>query len=167
MSNDLTIKTNEYSYAEKLNMVASGQMAPEEIGVATAEDAQKLMVLDAPPPGPHLGDFCTFEVSEVPHALRAKWAKQERKIIEAGDFEADWIEKNKDNHLLQARFRCGNISMMLEQTVTDVVRGFAQMLAQAGGVLDEMKTRYDAGNFTPAQHKDPVLAAKQAIAREV
>lgn len=155
---------NDYTYAEKLQLVAQELMDPKEIGITTAEEAQNLIVLKSPGPTPHLGDFCTFEVSEVPHALRAKWAKQDRKLVEVGDnFEADWIEANKDNHLLQARLRCGNVGHMLEQTVSDVVLGFAAMLAQAGGLLELMKKRFDEGNFAPPVKKDPLLEPEGSI----
>lgn len=165
MSNDLTIKPDEYTYLEKLSMVSSGLMAPEEIGVASAEKAQALQVMDAPPKIPHLGDFCTFEVSEVPFELRKRWAQQDTKIINAFDEEA-WLEQNKGTHLLQARLRCGNVATMLEQTVTDVVVGFATMLANAGMVLNQMKERFDKGDFAPPVRKDPLLEQKGSIEAE-
>lgn len=165
MSNDLTIKPDEYTYPEKLAMVSQGLMAPEEVGVANAEEAQALQVMDAPPKQPHLGDFCTFEVSEVPIELRKLWAKQESKIIIAFDEDA-WQAEHGGTHLLQARLRCGNVATMLEQTVTDVVAGFAAMLANAGMVLNQMKERFDKGDFAPPVRKDPLLEQKGSIEAE-
>lgn len=164
MSQDLTLNPEGYTYPEKLAMVSQGLMAPEAVGVSSAEEATQLQVMDAPTKTPFLGDFCTFEVSEVPQKLRALWAKQDRKVIEAGDdFEEKWLAENKETHLLQARLRCGNVATMLEQTVTDVVGGFAVMLENAAGVLRQMKERFDKGDFAPPERKDPLLERKGAI----
>lgn len=154
MSNEIE-PTNGYTYPEKLSLVANGMMAPEEVGCATIEEAQALTVMPPAPKQAHLGDFCTFEVSEVPHKLRALWAKQESKIINAFDDEA-WMEVNKDTHLLQARLRCGNVATMLEQTFADVVLGFASMMDSASKVLLKMKESFDKGEFNPAVSKDPL-----------
>jgi len=48
---------------------------------------------------------------------------------------------------------------MLEEIVSDVVLGFAAILAQAGGVLEQMKKRMDAGEFDVPVKKDPLLEA--------
>lgn len=146
---------DDYTYPEKLDLVSRGMMAPEAVGVASAEEAQKLMVMPDAPKTPKLGDFCTFEVSEVPHKLRMLWAQQDTKIINAFDEEA-WQKEFGETHLLQARLRCGNVATMLEQTYTDVVLGFAAMLEGAGQVLSKMKEQFDKGNFARPARKGPV-----------
>lgn len=161
MSNPIE-PTDGYTYPEKLALVSNGLMAPETVGCANAEEAQALQVMPDAPKQPHLGDFCTFEVSEVPHKLRALWAKQDSKIINTFD-EAAWLETNKDTHLLQARLRCGNVATMIEQTYTDVVLGFAAMLKNAGVLLETMKAQFDTGNFTPPTCKDPLLQQRGSI----
>lgn len=156
---------NGYTYPEKLALVSRGLMAPEEVGCATAEEAQALQVMPDPPKQAFLGDYCQFEVSEVPLKLRCLWAKQDSKIINGFD-EEDWMEKNKGTHLLQARLRCGNVGTMLEQTYTDVVAGFALMLAAASEVLTKMKESYDKGEMNPPVKEDPLQAQKAKVLAE-
>lgn len=163
MSNDNIESIDGYTYPEKLAFVSKGLMAPEEIGVATAEEAQALQVMPDAPKEAFLGDFCTFEVSEVPLKLRAVWAKQDNKILPFD--EEKWMEENKETHVLQGRLRCGNVASMIEQTYSDVVGGFSSMLEGAAVILRKMKEAHDKGEFNPPKDKDPLI--KQNEEREI
>ncbi len=152
-----------YTYPEKLALASKGLMDPKEVGCATAEEAQNLQVMKDPPKQAFLGDYCTFEVSEVPLKLRALWAKQDSKIINVFD-EEKWLEENKGTHRLQARLRCGNVATMMEQTYTDLVGGFIQMLASASTVLEGMYEKYKQQVLTPPVMEDPL--AKPTVKAE-
>lgn len=162
--NDQNVPLDGYTYPEKLMLVSQGLMAPEEIGVATAEEAQALQVMKDPPKQAFLGGYCTFEVSEVPLKLRALWAKQDSKIIPFNDEE--WIEANKDTHRLQVRLRCGTVATMLDQTFDSVLGGFVAMLHNAGDLLAKMKETYEKGPVMLKEGKDPLIEQKATITTE-
>lgn len=110
--------TETPGYAAKLAMVATGMMDPKEIGCASAEEAQ-LKIMPDPEKVAMLGDYVTFEASEVPLELRAKWKQDESKLIlsasEAATAREAFVEENKDSMLIQCRVRCGTLLGTFQQ----------------------------------------------------
>lgn len=123
-----------YSYEEKLKLVAEGNMAPEEIGLASADQAQEQV-----PQEPELGKYITFETSEVPLELRALWARQELKIQPANPkgWIADYIEEHSNEHLIQARVRSGNQQGVLQRLVTEPVLGMILLMREAADLMEK------------------------------
>lgn len=127
-----------YSYAEKLGLVAKGLMDPHEIGMTSADDAiYAITGLEKPAPVSFLGDWLQFEASVVPLAQRAKWARQDLKVIPTNPraWEADWCEEHKAEYQLQGILRSGNCQARIDQTFTDPILGFAEFLRQASDLL--------------------------------
>lgn len=156
MSDTTLAPQDTYTYPEKLQLVARGLMDPKEVGVVSQEEAMGkiLNVVPEEKKAPFLGDFCTFEVSEVPLDLRRHWAKQDTTIVGAFDPET-WDAENKNTHRLQARLRCGNINAMLEQTVRDdAVEGFILLLTAGAAALRKMREQIASG-VVPEQQTEP------------
>jgi hypothetical protein len=133
-------QTGGYSYSEKLALVAKGLMEPKEIGMASADDAiYEITGLKKPDAQPWLSDFITFEASVVPLEVRAQWARQEEKVIPADSvgWKEAWMDKHRNEHRIQAILRSGNIKAMLDQTFTDPIYGFAELLRQASDMLTQ------------------------------
>ena len=136
-----------YSADEKLALVAGGAMDPKEIGLTSTEEAIGKMIAQASPAEKlemtKLADFVVFEASECPLAIRANWALTDMKLVLQGRAKDAWIEKwiqdNKDTHLIQARMRCGKVTAVLQQKVTDVVLGFAAIMKS---VATELEKKY-------------------------
>ncbi len=140
---DLSKPLNEEpGYEAKLAMVATGMMDPKEIGLATAEEAQ-LKIMPDPEKVAMLGDFVTFEASEVPLELRAKWDQDQSKIIlsksEAADARDAYVEENKDSMLIQCRLRCGTLLGTFQQeydrTRTAKAMAFADLMVKCAQQL--------------------------------
>ena len=94
-----------YSYAEKLEAVAAGNMDPKEIGMASAEEAQ-LQILPDAKKQPVFGTTMMFRAGVIPLELRLHWAEQDfkanRKIISAdagSDFDKDAFIKENEGRL--------------------------------------------------------------------
>jgi hypothetical protein len=138
-----------YSYAEKLQQVALGNMDPKSIGMTSAEDAQ-LKIEPKEKVAPKIGTTVLFRAGAVPMELRVLWAKQEhnknRKIISAEtDFdEAAWIEANKNDFPIQGDLICGQAAAKFSQTYKDPVLGLCQMLKKAGAMLEAKYLELDA-----------------------
>lgn len=128
-----------YTPQEKLELIARGLMAPEELGLASAEEAQALELEQKGPPPQRFQDYITFEASEVPMELKAKWAQAELKIIpdNVNQWRNDWIEKHKNEHTIQARIRCGNALGVLQRTVTEPLRGMILLMREAADKIEE------------------------------
>lgn len=126
-----------YSYAEKLALVAQEAMAPEEIGLVSAEQAKDIIE----PPKRKLGDFLTFEVSEVPKDLQALWAYQESKIVLDNEAKQAYMDNWKKEHegeiRLQGRVRSGTALAQLDLKVTDKIEGFCLLMEQAAEIVRE------------------------------
>lgn len=131
-----------YSYAEKLQLVAEDKMDPKEIGLASADQA-KLQVMPDAEPNRKFGDFITFEASVVPLALRARWARQDEKVIpiDTAVWEANWIEAHRHEYAIQCRARCGNALATLERLVTEPHEGFFILLDDVAKLFREEKQR--------------------------
>ena len=127
-----------YSYAEKLALVSKGQMDPKEIGMASADDAiYEITGLKPAPKQPWLGDWMTFEASVVPLEVRSKWARQELKVIPTNpaQWEAEWRNEHKDEYQIQCVFRSGNEQARVDQTFTDPILGFAELMRRSSDLL--------------------------------
>lgn len=148
------------SYKEKLEMAASGLIDPQEIGIASQEDAVA-KVLGEAPMQPKLGDFVTFECSVVPLELRAHWARQDLKIIPSNptEWEADWIKSNKNSYALQGEMRSGTTACRVGQLFTDPVLGFADLMRKAADMLEK---RYEE---LKATDEDPIITRAELLER--
>ncbi len=128
-----------YSYLEKLALVAQGNMDPKEIGMVTADDAI-MEITGAKKTRPFLGDWVTFEASVIPIAVLAQWALQELKIkpTDIVQWKADWCEQHKEKARwkIQSLMRSGNVQAQAEQTFTDPILGFAEMMRKAAILLE-------------------------------
>lgn len=145
-----------YGYAEKLALVAKGLMNPNEIGMASADEAIFEITGTKPPP-PFLGDWVTFEASVIPLEVQSKWARQALKVIPTNpaEWEAEWREKHKNEFRLQGILRSGSCMAQVDQTYTDPILGMAELMGRAAKILldryDQLKketdkpikTRYD------------------------
>jgi hypothetical protein len=148
-----------YSYAEKLQQVALGNMDPKEIGMASQEDAQ-LKIEPKEAVKPKIGTTVMFRAGAIPMELRVMWARQqhnaERKIISAEtDFdEAAWIEANKNEYPIQGDLICGQAAAKFQQTFKDPVLGLCQMLKKAGAMLEAKYMELDAEQNAETQQQD-------------
>ncbi len=142
---DLSKPLNEEpGYEAKLAMVATGMMDPKEIGLATAEEAQ-LKIMPEPDKVAMLGDFVTFEASEVPLELRAKWAQDATNIVLAKSDMMDqrdaWVKEHADSMLIQCRLRCGTLLGTFQQeydrTRTAKALAFADLMVKCAQQLAE------------------------------
>lgn len=129
-------ETGGYSYLEKLAMTAKGLLDPKEIGMASADEAI-FEITGGKPPSPFLGDWVTFEASVVPLAVRSKWARQDIKVIPTNpaEWEAEWREAHKHEFLVRGLLKSGSVGTQIEQTSTDPILGFAEMLRRAADML--------------------------------
>jgi|SRR5882724_499092 len=143
-----------YSYAEKLEAVAAGNMAPEEIGLASAEEAQLQIVPDEKKK-PVFGTTMMFRAGVVPLELRAFWAeqeyKQERKIVSADStFDKDaWMKEHENEFPIQGDLICGQAAAKFSRNFKDPILGMCQMLRVAADMLEMKYTETDAPQ-TPA-----------------
>lgn len=139
----------EFTHEEKLALVADGAMAPEEVGLASAEEA-KLQIEPEQKARPNFGNEVFLQAGVVPIELRAEWAYDEMKVqLAPKDKTAwiqDWIEKNQKTYRVQASVRSGNIQAKFERTFTDPVLGLAAMLVLAG---QQMEAAYMGTNPEP------------------
>lgn len=133
----------EYTQEEKLALVADGLMAPEEAGLASAEEAH-LEIAPEDKPKPDFGDSIMLQAGVIPIELRAQWAYQETKIILAPSDKTAWIKdfikENSDTYRVQGAMRCGNLEAKFERTYTDPVLGLASILQLAGRQLEAAYT---------------------------
>jgi hypothetical protein len=129
-------KKGGYSYLEKLALVAQECMDPKEIGMADADEARNMLLGKKPVP-PFFGDWMTFEASVVPLSIRAKWAFDDLKIKPDNrrDWEASWAESHKDEYHIQAIFRSGSVMAQVDQTFTDPIAGFADLMVKTSELL--------------------------------
>ncbi len=134
-----------YSYAEKLEQVALGNMAPEEIGMASAEEAQIKLVPDSEKK-PRLATTLIFRAGSVPIELRLLWAEQEfkksRNIISADSAGFDkeaWLKENENIFNVQGDLCCGQARARFGQTFKDPIIGLAMMLRIAA---DKLEAKY-------------------------
>lgn len=131
-----------YSYAEKLEAVAAGNMAPEEIGMASAEEAQLQIVPDSKRQ-PVFGTTMMFRAGVVPLELRAFWAEQEhkqaRKIISSdSNFDKEaWMKANANEFPIQGDLICGQAAAKFAQKFKDPILGMCEMLRKAADLLEK------------------------------
>lgn len=138
----------EFTYDEKLALVARGAMDPKEIGLASAEEAN-VKVLDKMTPeqrfeATKLQPEVAFNAREVPPQLRAHWAMKDTKLVlpksETNDWIDNWVEEHKDEHLVQARFQSGAVTAAMELLCTDPILGIAQLLINSATAINERYT---------------------------
>lgn len=134
------------SYGEKLALVANDLIDPAEVGLKSAEEA-KLQIMPPPEQRPLLGDFVTFEASEVPPPLRAKWAREATNIVQTSkgaerDLDEAWIEENQKSMLIQSRMRygthLGTFQQEFDRTQIPKVLAFAHFMRVCAGKLEEL-----------------------------
>lgn len=129
-----------FTKEEKLALVAAGAMAPEEVGLASAEDAQLALQPEAEKEV-KFGDAVEFAASVVPLALRAQWALDETHIILAGTDKDDWLEKwiaeHKNDFMIQGQMHCGTALARFQRNYKDPILGLAQMLHLCGEMLEK------------------------------
>lgn len=133
--------TGEYTQSEKMALVAAEMMDPKEVGLTSAEDAQK-QIMPEEAAKLQLGKGLRFECWIVPPEIRAEWAYTDTKIILAPTDKAEyikkWLEDNKSTFLMQARLHCGNGHMEFEQMFKDEVLGLCAMTKTAGEKLEQL-----------------------------
>jgi hypothetical protein len=157
-----------YSYAEKLEAVAAGNMAPEEIGMASAEEAQLQIVPDAKRK-PVFGTTMMFRAGVIPLELRAFWAEQEykeqRKIISSEtnfDKEA-WMKANENEFPIQGDLICGQAAAKFGQKFKDPILGMCEMLRKAADMLEKKYTEAaEDTQPTDQQQNDTPLPDQQS-----
>jgi hypothetical protein len=156
-----------YSYAEKLEAVAAGNMAPEEIGMASAEEAQLQIVPDSKRK-PVFGTTMMFRAGVVPLELRAFWAEQEykeaRKIISSEtnfDKEA-WMEANKNEFPIQGDLICGQAAAKFARKFKDPILGMCEMLRVAATMLEKKYTEASEDTQPTAQQQDEPVQDQQS-----
>ncbi len=127
-----------FTYLEKLALVAKGQMNPNEIGMASQDDAI-YEITGKKRPDAWLGDWVTFEASIVPLNVRAQWARQALKVVptDTAQWEADWRAEHKDEHQVQGILKSGSVGAVVDQTYADPILGFAEMLRRAATMLEQ------------------------------
>lgn len=156
--------SGEYTQEEKLALVAANMMAPEEVGLTSAEDAQKQIM---PPEKQELklGKGLRLECWIVPPEIRAEWAYGDTKIILAPTDKTAWIEKwledNKNTFLIQARLHCGNGHMEFEQLFKDEVLGLCAMTKTAAEKLEKLYLGNEAVKDNPPQPETTDESPKQ------
>jgi hypothetical protein len=131
-------KEGGYSYVEKLALVSQGMMDPHEIGMTSADDAiYEITGLKPAPPQQFLGDWVTFEASVIPLEVRAKWARQELKVVPPNkeQWEAEWRNEHKNEFQIECRLRSGSVYVIAQQTFTEPILGFAEMLRRMPDLL--------------------------------
>jgi len=154
--------TGGFSYAEKLKLVADGNMDPKEIGLSSPNDAQIKLVGEMSPEEKlkqaKLGDSLCMEIGEVPANLRAAWAMQDLKIAVPKSEQADWIEswvdQHKGEHLLQARIRCGYVSAVMEFLCKDTVLGIIELMQKGALAVKEKYEQQLAYEKAQAENPD-------------
>lgn len=133
-------QTGEFTQAEKLALVANELMAPEEVGLASAEEA-RLQLLPEAEKEVKFGDIVEFAASVVPLELRANWALQETKIVLAPADKTAWIEKwiseHKHDYLIQGQMHCGTAMAQFQRSFKDSILGLAAMLRLCGDMLEK------------------------------
>lgn len=153
-----------YDYAEKLRLVAAGQMDPTEIGLPPEEAGQKaaLNELDDKPKVMKLGDFVTFEASVVPPQLRAHWARQDLKIQPDNPkgWESDWCEQHKDEHAIQGLLHSGALAAKIGQLFKDPILGFVTMLRQSADILEQKYNELKKTDPNPIITRDEAAEAE-------
>ncbi len=161
MSNDVGATAEGFSYAEKLSLVAAGNMDPKEIGVASAEEAQ-LKILGEAPPQVKLGDYVMFEASVVPLALRAHWAAQELKVIPTDKkaWEEQWIEKNKNTFAIQGQIQSGTCMARAGQIYSDPILGLCEQMHRAADLLKEKYEELKKTDPNPILTRDEIRQQK-------
>lgn len=147
--------TGGYNYLEKLGMVAKGLMDPKEIGMASVDDAI-FEITGTKPPLPFMGDWATFEVSVVPLDIQAKWARQELKVIPPNpvEWEAEWKEAHKNEFRVQGILKSGNCAAQVDQTFTDPILGFADMMRKAADMLMVRYNQVKEANPNPIKTRE-------------
>lgn len=156
-----------YSYAEKLDAVAAGNMDPKEIGLASAEEAQLQIVPDEKRK-PVFGTTMMFRAGVVPLELRAFWAEQEykeaRKIISSDtNFDKDaWMKANANEFPIQGDLICGQAAAKFARKFKDPILGMCEMLRVAADMLEKKYTEADEPQ-TPAteQQNDTTVQDQQ------
>lgn len=133
----------EFTQEEKLALVADGLMAPEEAGIASAEEAH-LEIEPQAKPKPDFGDTVMLQAGVIPLELRAQWAYQDTKIILAPadktQWIKDWMKENSNTFKIQCGMRCGNLEAKFQRTYTDPVLGLAAILEIASRQLEAAYT---------------------------
>lgn len=136
-------QSKEFTQEEKMALVADGMMAPETVGLSSAEEAH-LTIAPEDKPKPDFGTTVMLQAGEVPIELRAEWAYQETKIILAPydktKFIQDYIKEHSGSHRMQGKMRLGNIEFSFERTYTDPVLGLAGLLEIAAIQLEAAYT---------------------------
>jgi hypothetical protein len=160
-----------FSYMDKLVMVSKDMMDPKEIGMTSKDDAiYEITGLKKPPAESYLSDWLTFEVAEVPVAVRARWARQDLKVVPTDKalWESQWAEEHKNEHRLQVVMRSGNIQARLDQTFTDPILGFAELMRQASDMLLQRYEQIKKENpRKPVKTREDIEAEKRAAAAGV
>lgn len=135
-------QSGAFTPEEKMALVAAGAMAPEEVGLASAEEAQLQLAPEAKEI--KFGDEVEFAAGIVPLVLRAQWALKDTKIVLApADKDAwieEWIAENKNSFLIQGRMHCGNAMAQFERTYKDPILGLAAMLRLCAEMLEKKYT---------------------------
>jgi hypothetical protein len=132
-----------YTPTEILEQVALGNMSPLDAGITgpipiigeSQPDPANLRVLPKGPTPRKFGEQMEFQASVVPLTIRAEWERQDAKIIPF-DTEA-WIEQHKNEYRVQAMLACGNGVLRLDETYSDGVLGFCDIMRKAAQMLEE------------------------------
>lgn len=153
--------TGEFTKEEKLALVASELMAPEEIGLASAEEAKLQLMPDAEKQV-KFGDIVEFAASVVPLVVRANWALTDTKLVlaptEKAKYIEDWIAEHKNEFLIQGKMHCGTAFAQFQRTFKDPILGLSAMLRLCGDMLEK---KYLGEELPPAV--EPQLEKRNAI----
>lgn len=156
-----------YNYAEKLRLVAAGQMDPREIGLPPEEAGQKAAIdeLDEKPKLLKLGDFLTVEMSVVPIQLRAHWARQDLKIQPDNPkaWEADWCEQHKSEYAIQGLLHSGGLIARAGQLFNDPILGFVSFLRTYADLVEKKYNELKQTDPNPIITRDEAKAAEKSI----
>jgi hypothetical protein len=129
-----------FTKEEKLALVADELMAPEEVGLTNAKDAELQLLPDAKPAAPNFGNEILLQAGVIPLELRAEWAYQDNKIIMAPkdktEWLSDWMVDNHNTYRVQGAIRCGNLEAKFERIYSDPVMGLADALRMAADRLE-------------------------------
>lgn len=132
--------SGEFTQEEKLALVANELMAPEEVGLTSAEEA-KLQLEPETTKEVKFGDIVEFAASVVPLALRAQWALQETKIVlpptDKDVWIEQWVAEHKNDYLIQGQMHCGTALARFQRSYKDPILGLAAMLRLCGDMLEK------------------------------
>lgn len=132
-----------FTFEEKLALVADNLMDPKEVGCTSAEEAA-LQIKPEDKPKPEFGNEAVVQLGVIPIELRAEWAFQETKLTlsprNRTEWIQDWIKNHSNDYRVRVKVQCGNVVGMFERSFTDPILGMAAMLQIAAEQLEAAYT---------------------------